>query len=85
MSWKVLFSDPARRQLSKLPREAFDRVIAVAETLAENPRPRNCKKMRGADTLYRLRVGVYRLVYEVQDGQLVVVVVAVGHRREVYR
>jgi len=59
-------------------RESIDR-------LAESPRPPGCVKLQGPEELYRVRVGDYRIVYQIQDAVLVVLVVEVGHRREIYR
>jgi mRNA interferase RelE/StbE len=53
--------------------------------LAENPRPHGCQKMHGHENLYRARTGDWRVVYEIRDNVLLVLVVAVGHRREIYR
>ena len=52
---------------------------------AENPRPQGVKKLRDGDNLYRLRVGDYRVIYQIQEKRLIVLVIAVGHRAEVYR
>jgi len=53
--------------------------------LGENPRPPGCVKLAGPDALYRIRIGDYRIVYQIRDAELLVVVVAIGHRREIYR
>lgn len=62
-----------------------ERIIERLEELELDPRPLGVKKLSGIDNLYRLRVGEYRIVYEIQDAVLLVLVVAVGHRREIYR
>ena len=61
------------------------RIDAKILTLAHAPRPAEAVKLKGADALYRVRVGEYRIVYEVQDDVVVIVIVRAGHRREVYR
>lgn len=61
------------------------RLVEAIDKLAENPRPRGCKKLAGRYDLYRIRVGRYRVVYAIRDEVLVVVIVAIGHRRDVYR
>ena len=55
------------------------------DSLAENPRPQGIKKLAGEEDLYRLRVGDYRIIYQIQEKRLIVLVVGVGHRTEVYR
>ena len=72
------------RAFDRLPGEVQRRVTACIELLADTPRPFGCKKLTG-EALYRARVGSYRIVYEIRDAVLLIVVVKVGHRREVYR
>ena len=60
------------------------RIIERVEELASNPRPAGVKKLVSEDNLYRVRVGEYRAVYQIRDRELVVLIVKVGHRREVY-
>lgn len=61
------------------------RIVADIQSLADSPRPRGCEKLAGVLGGYRIRVGQYRIVYSVDDRELVVVIVRVGHRKEVYR
>ncbi len=85
MTYRVEFSPAAVRQLRKLNGQARLRVQAVVELLAQEPRPSGAKKLVGGRGEWRVRTGDYRIVYEVHDGVLLVLVLAVGHRREVYR
>ena len=85
MIYKVFFQPSALRELRKLPRDVQVRVVARAEALAKNPRPEGVKKLAGLEELYRLRVGDYRVIYQIQDQRLVVLVVRIRHRRDVYR
>lgn len=71
--------------IAALPRKEQQRVRAAIDLLADNPRPPGCVALTGEDHSYRVRVGNYRIVYEVFDDRLVVQVVRVGHRRDVYR
>ena len=71
--------------LAGLERRDQQRIRAAIELLAENPRPPACVAMVGEQDVYRVRVGDYRIVYEVVDDVLVILVVRIGHRREVYR
>lgn len=61
------------------------RIVEVVQSLAADPRPTGCKKLAGRDAAYRLRVGDYRVVYTVSDREVVVEIIKIGHRREVYR
>jgi mRNA interferase RelE/StbE len=85
MPYEVRFSSAADRHIGKLPRAVRPLVVARAEALADDPRPHGVEKMSGEENAYRVRVGDYRIIYEIHDAVLIVVVVRVGHRREVYR
>lgn len=61
------------------------KIVDAIQSLAIEPRPPACKKLAGRDAAYRLRVGNYRIVYTVNDGEIVVEMIKIGHRREVYR
>jgi mRNA interferase RelE/StbE len=74
----------AEKEMDGLQEAIFQRVAQAILSLEHNPRPRGCRKLRGAQD-YRLRVGPYRILYSVDDRTRVVVVSAVGHRRDVYR
>ncbi len=85
MSYRIELSPAAARQLRKLDGAARRRVQAAVELLASDPRPPSAKKLVGGDGEWRVRTGDYRIVYEIHDGVLVVLVLAGGHRREVYQ
>ncbi len=85
MSYTVEISSLATRQIKKLPPEIQIQVLAQLEELAEHPRPDDVTKLKGEDNTYRVRVKNYRVVYEIFDEQLIVLIVKVGHRREIYR
>jgi mRNA interferase RelE/StbE len=74
----------AARQVRTLPRVARERVLDAIEDLGEDPRPHGSKKLVGERTAWRIRVGDHRVIYDVHDAQLVIVVVRAEHRREVY-
>jgi mRNA interferase RelE/StbE len=84
VSYSVQVAPAAVRQLRKLPPEARRRIQAAIELLAETPRPPGAKKLAGSSD-WRVRTGDYRIIYEIQDAQLIVLVVAMGHRRDIYR
>lgn len=75
----------AAKALASLPRSEQQRVRAAIDLLAENPCPPACHPLKGESGVYRVRVSDYRIVHEVFDQRLVVHVVRVGHRRDVYR
>jgi mRNA interferase RelE/StbE len=70
--------------VKKLPRPVRDRVLAAIVDLQGDPRPHGAKKLAGEQTAWRLRIGDYRVIYDVFDTKLTVTVVRAGHRREVY-
>lgn len=84
MSYRVEFTAAAARQVRKLPRPARDRVLDAVEDLGEDPRPHGAKKLVGERTAWRIRIGDYRVLYDVFDSELTVSVVRAAHRREVY-
>ena len=84
MTYRVEVVAAAARQLRKLDRSAQRRVQAATELLADEPRPSGAKKLVGGNGEWRVRTGDYRIVYEIHDNVLVVLVIAVGHRREIY-
>lgn len=82
---EIRVSATAEKQLRAVPKDDQRRLIAAIRSLAADPRPRGCRKLQGYDDVFRIRVGLYRVIYSVQNRQLVVIVLKVGHRREVYR
>ena len=75
----------AERDLRRLPARLHDRIISAIQSLSEEPRPSGCRKLTGSARDWRIRVGDYRVVYEIADTIRVVRVNRVRHRREVYR
>lgn len=85
MTYRVEFTTAAARQVNKLPRRVRDRVLDAIEDLAEDPRPHGSKKLVGEKTAWRIRLGDYRVIYDVHDEVLTITVVRAAHRREVYQ
>lgn len=81
----IEFSSKADRQLRKTPRFAQKRLGAAIDSLSVNPLLGTARQPHDRQDLWRIRVGAYRIVYTIQDDRLVVLVVALGHRRDVYR
>lgn len=83
-SYELRFKRSVRKDLRAIANADVRRILDCIEALRSQPRPKGCEKLTGAER-YRVRVGVYRVVYEIIDQQLIVIVVKVGHRRQVYR
>ena len=83
--YRVEFTSAAARQVRKLPREHRARVQARVRELASEPRPTGAIKLAGETAAWRVRIGDYRVIYDIFDDVLVVTVLAVGHRRDAYR
>jgi len=83
-SYKILVPSSVEKQLLKLPKRMLLRVRDAIRALANEPRPEGCKKLKGSRADYRVRVGDYRIIYEVKDRQLVVLLIAVANRRDAY-
>ena len=81
--YTVNLTRTAQKQLDKLPDQIAETLLNAIEQLADNPRPDGCKKLKGRSG-YRIRKGDYRIIYDVYDTVLVVEVIAIGHRREIY-
>lgn len=74
----------AQKQLRKINRQDQSRIISAIQALADHPRPQGCQKLSGRPA-WRIRIGSYRVVYEIHENQLLVLIVAIGHRKEVYK
>jgi mRNA interferase RelE/StbE len=85
MAYSILLAPPAERQLKALAPPVQKRIVKRLKSLQNNPRPQGVKKLAGEDDLYRIREGDYRIIYTIQDKDLVVLVVKIGDRKEVYR
>ncbi len=85
MAYTVELSNRAKRDLAALSADLQTRIVTTLRKLEGNPRPSGIEKLKGEENAYRLRVRDYRVLYEVHDKRLLVLVVKVGHRREVYR
>jgi mRNA interferase RelE/StbE len=83
--YRVLLERAAEKSLARLSSEIHARIIAAIQELAKNPRPPGCRKLAGSKHDWRIRVGDYRVIYEIADEIRVVRVNRVRHRREVYR
>lgn len=82
--YRIEFRRQAAKQLSRLGRQDQERIAKAIDELAKNPRPASSRQLRGREG-WRIRVGVYRILYRIEDERLLVLVLKIGHRREVYR
>ena len=83
--YTVRFASTATRDFRRLPVQIQDRVRFAIRRLAANPRPPGVRKLSGNAADYRIRVGRYRVLYDINDAEILVYIVRIGHRREVYR
>jgi mRNA interferase RelE/StbE len=83
--YAVIYRPSADKALKKLPKRVQRRIVLATEASGVNPRPLQSLKMQGQDNLWRIRVGDYRIVYTIEDGQLIVLVIRIAHRKDVYR
>ena len=85
MAYTLHFKRAVYRALQRLPQSVRRRIIAAIEALAEDPRPAGCRKLQSPDDLWRIRVGDYRVVFNIDDEVLIILVLRVAHRSHVYR
>jgi mRNA interferase RelE/StbE len=83
-SYELRFKKSVAKDLRTLPKVDVQRILDRIRSLTENPRPIGCEKLSGQER-YRFRQGSYRIIYEIDDGKVLVLVVKVAHRREAYR
>lgn len=84
MRYEVILPKSVQKELARLPDDIASRILARLTLLESNPRPADVKKLKGREA-WRIRVGDYRVIYEIHDRVLQVIVITIGHRREIYR
>lgn len=85
MKYRIEFSPTAESQFKKLPKEVQVRLKHRIDILVENPFPRGVKKLSAQENFYRLRIGDHRIIYQVQGKALLILILKLGHRKNVYR
>ena len=85
MSYRIEFVRQASRQFKSLSKQEQKRIKSKIDALSTEPRPNGVVKLSGKDNLYRIRAGNYRIIYSIQDERLLVLVVKIGHRRDIYQ
>ena len=83
--YSIEVSQTAERQLRKLPAQDCSRLLTSIAGLSIDPKPRGCRKLRGYDDVFRIMVGTFRVIYSIKEAKIVVIILKVGHRRDVYR
>ena len=84
-SYEIEITRTAEKQLTRLRREDQARVVRAVIALADEPFPRGSRKLSGYDDVFRIRVGNYRVIYSVSGKTLIIIILKIGHRRDVYR
>ena len=85
MTYLIEFKTSAQKELSKLHVTDYEKLVKTIFKLSEDPRPTGCKKLQGAKHLYRIRVGNFRVIYEIKDAVLTIVIIKVGDRKNIYK
>lgn len=83
-AYKIFFKKSVQKDFNAIPKSGLEKILDRIEALAEDPRPPGCEKLTGQQR-YRLRQGRYRILYSIQDDELTVWVIKVGHRKDIYR
>jgi mRNA interferase RelE/StbE len=83
-SYELVFRKSVAKDLRAFPKQEVKRIMQRIRSLADDPRPAGCEKLSGQER-YRVRQGAHRIIYEIEDARLIVLIVKVGHRRDVYR
>ena len=84
-NFNIQFKSSAAKEFRNLPQEIKNRVISKIDSLPSNPLPKEVKKLKGKNDFYRLRVGVYRIVYEIHQNEMIIIITRIRHRRDVYK
>ncbi|MEL6439537.1 MAG: type II toxin-antitoxin system RelE/ParE family toxin [Cyanobacteria bacterium J06621_8] len=84
MSYRVIIPKPVQKQLNNLPQKIRARLLAEIRLLQDNPRPNGVKKLKGYVNTYRIRVGNYRVIYEIEEGEMIVLILSSIHRQNAY-
>ena len=83
-NYKIRVSASAEKALKKIPKKDLSKIIKTIEMLSIDPYPQGCRKISGEDDVYRVRKGNYRVLYEINGNELIIIVLKIGHRKNVY-
>ena len=84
-NYKIEISASAEKYIKKIPKKDLKKVIEAIQILAINPYPEGCRKLQGEEDVYRVRQGNYRIIYEIENKKLIILILKVGHRKDVYK
>jgi len=83
--YKVVISSSAEKSLKKIPKKDVQHIVVAMERLAMHPFPVGSRKLSGYEKIFRIRIGKYRVIYEVEGHKLLILVLKIGHRKDIYR
>lgn len=83
--YSILVTKSAEKSLSAIPQKDRNKIVEAIQGLASNPFPIGCKKLAGEEHAFRIRLGNYRIIYDVQGMKLIILVLKIGHRKDIYR
>ncbi len=83
--YKIKISATAEKSLRKIPKKDLSKIIDSVKSLSINPYPDGCRKLEGEENIYRIRQGTYRIIYEIHKNILSILVLKIGHRKDIYR
>lgn len=84
-SYKILWKISAKKELKKLDKKEIPKIIKEVENLSSNPYPNNHKKLQGSENSYRIRIGNYRVIYSIYNNELIIQIIKIGHRKDIYK
>ena len=84
MSYSIQILRRAQKEMAQLPKQEYERIKEAVQNLSDDPRPQGCKKLTGREG-WRIRIGDYRVIYEIDDAKQIMTVLHIGHRRDVYK
>ncbi len=83
--YRIAYLKQALKDFNKIPANELFKIKESIESLKKNPKPTGSKKLKGIKNLYRLRKGVYRIIYKIEEKEIIIIIVSVRHRKDVYR
>lgn len=84
-NYKIEITASAEKSLKKIPKKDLEKIVEAIQVLAISPFPSGCRKLKGEENVYRVRQGNYRIIYEIIDSKLIVLVLKIGHRKDIYK
>lgn len=84
-NYKIEITTTAEKSLRKIPKKDIQKIVDAIQILAISPFPEGCRKLKGEEDIYRVRQGNYRIIYEVIEKRLIILVLKVGHRKDIYK